>query len=87
MRAMYPEIQIGNSDWGRFYDEVIEDPAKYGITDLTSMCAGRVLKNEDPTPCSSPSTHFFYHQDHPSNAVHKAVGDMLYDEAMKHGGC
>jgi phospholipase/lecithinase/hemolysin len=83
MRSKHPDIEISNSNWGMFFDEVIENPAKYGITDITSKCAGRVLRNEDPTPCASPETHYFYHGGHPSTAVHKAVGDMLFAEAMK----
>jgi cholinesterase len=83
MIAKYPDIQIASSDWGPFYDEVMEHPAKYGITDTTTPCAGRVLKDEDPSPCASPQTHFYYHQGHPSTAVHKIVGDMLYEEAIK----
>jgi cholinesterase len=83
MRAKYPDIQIANSDWGPFFDEVMEHPAKYGISDTTNPCAGRVLRDEDPTPCATPETHFYFHPAHPSTAVHKAVGDMLYEEAMK----
>jgi cholinesterase len=83
MRSRHPDIQIANSDWGPFFDEVMEHPAKYGITDTTDTCAGRVLKDQDPTPCATPETYYFYHQSHPSTAVHKAVGEMLYAEAMK----
>jgi cholinesterase len=83
MRAKYQDIQISSSDWGRFFDEVMEHPEKYGITDTMNPCAGRVLKDEDPTPCTSPETHYYFHPGHPSTAVHKAVGDMLYEEAMK----
>ena len=82
MRAKHPDIQIANSKWGAYFDEVITHPAKYGLTDTTSTCAGRVLHNEDATPCASPQTHFFYHEAHPSTAAHKAVGDLLYQEAM-----
>jgi phospholipase/lecithinase/hemolysin len=83
MRAKHPDIQIANSDWGPSFDEVITHPEKYGLTDVTNTCAGRVLHHEDPTPCSSPETHFYYHEGHPSTATHKAVGDLLYDEAMR----
>ena len=83
MRAKHPDLQIANSNWGLYLDQVITHPAKYGLTDVTSPCAGRVLHNEDPTPCASPETHFFYHEGHPSTAAHKAVGDLLYDEAMR----
>lgn len=81
-RAKHPDIRIANSDWGLFFDELIANPAKYGLTDTTHPCAGRAIHHEDTTPCASPGTHFFYHEGHPSNAVHRAVGDMLYHEAL-----
>lgn len=81
-KARHPDIQITNSNWGGYFDEVITHPAKYGLTNVTDKCAGRALREEDPTPCNSPETHFFYHEGHPSTAAHKAVGDLLYDEAI-----
>jgi phospholipase/lecithinase/hemolysin len=80
-QAKHPDIRIANSNWGPFFDEVITNPAKYGITDTTSPCAGRTIRNQDTTPCPSPATHFFFHEGHPSTATHRAVGDMLYTEA------
>jgi phospholipase/lecithinase/hemolysin len=85
MRAKHPNMQIANSDWGPFFDEVIEHPAKYGLTDVTNACDGRQLNQEKSNPCSSPETHFYYHDGHPSTAAHKAVGDLLYGEAMRAG--
>jgi len=79
--AKHPDIRIANSNWGLFMDQVIANPAQYGITDTTHPCAGRNIHHEDTTPCASPDTHFFYHEGHPSTAVHRAVGDMLYAEA------
>jgi phospholipase/lecithinase/hemolysin len=81
-RAKHPDIRIANSDWGLFMDEVFTHPEKYGITDTTQPCAGRNIHHEDTTPCASPDTHFFYHQAHPSTATHRAVGAMLYTEAL-----
>jgi phospholipase/lecithinase/hemolysin len=84
--AKHPDIRIANSNWGPFFDEVMANPARYGITDTNSTCAGRNIHHEDTTPCLSPNTHFFYHEGHPSTAVHKAVGDMLYQEAVSKPG-
>jgi phospholipase/lecithinase/hemolysin len=81
-RAKHPGIRIATSDWGLFYDTVITNPAKYGLTDTTTTCAGRTIHDENPDPCVSPDTHFYYHQGHPSTAAHRAVGDMLYTEAL-----
>ena len=81
-RAKHPDIRIANSQWGAFLDEVITHPAQYGLTDTTHPCAGRFIHHEDTTPCASPDTHFFYHDGHPSAATHRAVGQMLYQEAI-----
>jgi phospholipase/lecithinase/hemolysin len=80
--AIHPDIRIANSNWGAFLDEVIANPAQYGLTDTTHPCAGRAIHHEDTTPCASPDTHFFYHEGHPSTATHRAVGDLLYREAL-----
>lgn len=80
-RAKHADIQIANSNWGGFFDEVITHPGKYGLTNTTDKCAGRALRDEDTTPCTSPETHFYYHEGHPSTAAHKAVGNLLYEEA------
>jgi len=81
--AKHPDIRIANSNWGLFFDEVITHPAKYGITDTTTPCAPRLTLTPDPAACPSPATHFYYYPAHPSTAAHKAVGDMLYAEAMR----
>lgn len=72
------ELQL--SQWGVFFDLVMDHPDKFGITDTTNQCAGRAIFNEDCTPCANPANHYYYHKGHPSTAVHKAVGDMLYKE-------
>jgi phospholipase/lecithinase/hemolysin len=81
-RAKHPDIRIANSDWGLFLDEVITHPAKYGLTDATTACAGIPTLVADAPHCSSPETHFFYYTAHPSTTAHRAVGDMLYTEAL-----
>ena len=80
-RAKHPDIRIGLSNWGLFMDEIITHPNKYGFTDIVHPCAGRTIHHEDPAPCPDPDAHFFYHGGHPSTAVHRLVGDMLYREA------
>jgi phospholipase/lecithinase/hemolysin len=79
-RDRHPGIRIALSNWGSFFDEVITQPAKYGLTDTTTPCAPRATSH--PDACSSPATHFYFYEAHPSTAAHKAVGDMLYQEAL-----
>jgi phospholipase/lecithinase/hemolysin len=80
MNADLPDAQIALSNWGLFFDEVLRNPAAYGIQNTTDKCAGRAIFDEDATPCATPSAYYYYHAGHPSTAVHKAVGDKLYDE-------
>ncbi len=82
MRKELAGIDIRSSSWGPFFDKVMRDPGRYGITNTTDKCAGRALFDEDATPCATPEAHYYYHSGHPSTAVHKIVGDMLYDEVM-----
>jgi len=82
VRAKHPDIRIATSHWGSFFDEVIANPAKFGITDTTTRCADRQFGPQQIEPCATPDAHFFYHDGHPSTAAHRAVGEMLYREAI-----
>ncbi len=77
------DAQIYVSRWGLFYDELLTNPEKYGLTNTTDACAGRAIRNESTTPCDAPEKYFYYHAAHPSTATHKAVGEMLYAEALE----
>ena len=70
--------------WGAAFDDVMEHPAAYGIVDTTDACAGRAIFDEDPTPVGDPATFFFYHEGHPSTAVHRIVGKKLFEEIAAH---
>jgi cholinesterase len=71
------------SRWGVYFDDVMREPAKYGIENTTDACAGRAIFNEDPRPCAKPASYFYYHSGHPSTAVHKIVAAKLYEEVLK----
>ncbi len=73
----YPDSRVLLIGWGEAFDEIINAPEKYGLTDVTSGCAKREIFGEDPTPCIDPNAHFFYHDSHPSTRVHAIVGKEL----------
>ena len=77
-----PGATIRLSRWGFYFDEVMLNPAKFGIENTADKCAGRAIFDEDTTPCSKPAAYYFYHAGHPSTAVHKAVGEKLYQEVL-----
>jgi cholinesterase len=84
LKGELPDAKIYVSRWGLFFDEVLTSPAKYGLTNTTYACGGKSLGSE--TPCATPEKYFFYLSLHPSTAAHKAVGDMLYQEAVEKAG-
>jgi hypothetical protein len=73
-------IDLWLNHWGEGYDDVMEHPAAYGIADTKNACAGRAIFDQDPTPAGDPSAFFFYHEGHPSTAVHRIVGKKLFEE-------
>jgi len=77
-------VDLWLNHWGADFDEVMVHPAAYGIGNTTTACAGRALFDQDPTPIGDPSTYFFYHEGHPSTAVHRIVGGKLFDEIRAH---
>ena len=77
-------LDLWLNHWGAAFDEVMLDPAAYGIVNTTDACAGRAIFNEDATPVGDPSTYFFYHEGHPSTAVHRIVGRHLFEEVAAH---
>jgi phospholipase/lecithinase/hemolysin len=83
MSAELPEGSFALSQWGPFFDEVMHNPARFGIENTKDACAGRAIFNENTTPCAKPESYFYYHSGHPSTAVHRIVGENLYEEVMK----
>jgi phospholipase/lecithinase/hemolysin len=73
-------IDLWLNHWGAAFDEVIDHPAAHGIVNTTSACAGRAIFDQDSTPDGDPATYFFYHDGHPSTAVHRIVGKKLFEE-------
>jgi phospholipase/lecithinase/hemolysin len=73
-------VELWLNDWGGAFDEVMDHPAAHGILDTTNACAGRAIFDQDPTPAGDPGTYFFYHEGHPSTAVHRIVGKKLFEE-------
>jgi cholinesterase len=73
-------LDLWLNHWGPAFDEVMAHPAAHGFVNTTSACAGRAIFDQDATPVGDPTTYFFYHEGHPSTAVHRVVGRKLFEE-------
>jgi cholinesterase len=81
LREKFPDAVFGLSDWGPDYDDILENPSKYGMTNVTDAC------RDDPRlwgrTCSAPARYFYYYLGHPSDAAHHIVGNELYAEVLR----
>jgi phospholipase/lecithinase/hemolysin len=73
-------VDLWLNRWGPAFDEVMANAKAHGILDTTNACAGRAIFDQDATPVGDPATFFFYHEGHPSTAVHRIVGRKLFEE-------
>jgi phospholipase/lecithinase/hemolysin len=80
MQRELPHARVSLSDWGGAFDDVMRNPARYGIENTSDQCAGRAIFGQDATPCAKPAAFYYYHAGHPSTAVHQVVGNKLYEE-------
>jgi phospholipase/lecithinase/hemolysin len=56
LRAEFPDAVFGLSNWGPFYDDILNNPSKYGITNTTDPC----FNFGSGSACSDPDKHFYY---------------------------
>jgi phospholipase/lecithinase/hemolysin len=77
LQSEFPDATIALSNWGPDYDNIIEHPSEFGITNVTDPCM------VSPSMiCSTPGTFFYYFNSHPSDASHHIVGNDLFTEVL-----
>lgn len=80
LQARFSDAVIELSNWGLFYDDILNNPGRYGITNTTDACQSGF--GAAATVCANPDAYFYYIVAHPSDAAHRIVGDRLYQEAL-----
>ncbi|MEQ9552387.1 MAG: autotransporter domain-containing protein [Coleofasciculus sp. G3-WIS-01] len=71
MLAQNREVQIIPLDVNALVNEVLAEPARYGITNVTEPC----LNDATDTVCPNPDEYFFWDEIHPTAAVHELLGE------------
>ena len=79
LQKMFPDATFGLSNWGPDYDQILNNPAQFGLTNTTDPC-DNLFANPPAPICSTPDQFFYYFNSHPSDAVHKIVGGDLFTE-------
>lgn len=65
-----PGIRIARLDAYRLLNDLVADPAAFGLTNVTAAC---VTPNVPPFTCGSPDEFLFWDGIHPSKAVHAII--------------
>jgi hypothetical protein len=73
-------IDLWLNHWGAAFDEVIDHPAATASSTRRAPAPDGRSSIRIPNPVGDPATYFFYHEGHPSTAVHRIVGKKLFEE-------
>ena len=80
LQSEFPDAVFGLSNWGPDYDDIITNPSKYNMTNVTDPC--RDLFSPGTPTCSTPDSYFYYYNVHPSDQAHHIVGNELFTEVL-----
>lgn len=75
LSAGLPGIHIALVDLFSFLDDVVANPDKYGLTDVTDMCITPGVKGN--AKCSNPNDYLFWDGIHPTSAGHALLADLI----------
>lgn len=65
-------VNVSILDWGRYLDDLVNDPSGNGFANATGTCLS------GSTVCADPSSYVFWDSVHPTTAAHSAIGVSLF---------
>jgi phospholipase/lecithinase/hemolysin len=81
-QELSPETHIIPLDVNSLYNRVIEDPKKFGLTNVTDSCIGdlSVVPIEVPVKpvLCNPDKFLFWDELHPTTATHQLIGELAF---------
>lgn len=67
MAALFPATHIAQFDTFSFFNNIAQDPAAYGFTNITDACVSLL------SVCNDPEAHVFWDDFHPTTQIHALV--------------
>lgn len=68
----FPTTEIFQFDTYSFVNNVIQDPASYGFTEVQDPCLSSLF-----IPCGDPGSHLFWDDSHPTTSAHAILGSAF----------
>jgi phospholipase/lecithinase/hemolysin len=81
LRAVLPGIDIVRFDAFTEINNIVANPAKFGLNDVTTAC---IKPNVPPFQCQQPDRHLFWDGIHPTRAGH-AITAVLVGKTLRVG--
>ncbi|GAA5825875.1 hypothetical protein JCM3770_003087 [Rhodotorula araucariae] len=81
-RTAYPDARFALFDTVPFFNQILDNPANYGIADATTACTAYATLYNQPAialpACTWPmSAYFWWNNYHPTWTVHKLLASVL----------
>jgi phospholipase/lecithinase/hemolysin len=68
-------IHLSVLDTYALFDQIVANPAAYGLTNVTQPCLTGEVNYSGGTPCATPNQYLFWDPDHPTAAGHEIIAD------------
>jgi phospholipase/lecithinase/hemolysin len=77
LAGLDPSVHLTEFDIRGLLDDVISNPAKYNLTNVTDACLPTVGPMPVAPPCSDPGEYLFWDSAHPTAAADRIIGDAF----------
>lgn len=72
-------VDIYEVDWFGLFDDMLADPANFGLANTDAPCADFDASSVLESLCSDPASYLMFDALHPSSTAHQAMADAAWD--------
>jgi phospholipase/lecithinase/hemolysin len=80
--AATDHISVGFIDTFSLVDAAVNNPAAFGLTNVTDACYTGPFTGGPPAPCSNPASYLFWDIQHPTETGHELIATVAENVAV-----